>query len=409
MEKNMLKNKMYADYKKRLDIHGTVLYPAVMIAPVQKDILEDLISGDEINSIIDPFCGSGTALYEALEINSNLHLVGCDINPLAKLITEVKLRGVDENILADISTLKKTIPHIELEEIISFPNCNKWIRSDILESLSIIKDAINRIESDRNRKFFWCMLCDLIRKYSNTSSSTYKLYIKDRNKEATLENNLISDYLKKIEIEYNKFFASSDNCIIYKDDVNHLLPSFLDNTFDITITSPPYGDNLTTVPYGQFSMLSLYVIDSRDLDLEGWELGNYSVIDNHSLGGKRVKSIDISPDNMALISPYTSQISSSKREKVLRFFADYFRFLKETCRITRKYIVLTLGNRTVDRINIDLKTISMQYLETHGFKNIKATTRDIPYKRTPVITSCIDSSPVSSINKEYVIIHKKSL
>ena len=38
----MLKNKMYADYKKCLDIHGTVLYPAVMIAPVQKDILEEL-------------------------------------------------------------------------------------------------------------------------------------------------------------------------------------------------------------------------------------------------------------------------------------------------------------------------------------------------------------------------------
>ena len=127
------------------------------------------------------------------------------------------------------------------------------------------------------------------------------------------------------------------------------------------------------------------------------------------MGGKGIKSIDISPDNMALISPYTSQISDNKREKVLRFFDDYFRFLKEACRITRKYIVLTLGNRTVDRINIDLKTISIQYLETHGFKNIKATTRYIPYKRTPVITSCIDSSPVSSINKEYVIIHKKSL
>ena len=41
MEKNMPKNKMYTDYKKRLDIHGTVLYPAMMVAPVQEDILEE--------------------------------------------------------------------------------------------------------------------------------------------------------------------------------------------------------------------------------------------------------------------------------------------------------------------------------------------------------------------------------
>ena len=53
----------------------------------------------------------------------------------------------------------------------------------------------------------------------------------------------------------------------------------------ISITSPPYGDNATTVTYGQFSSLSLRWIDPKDLCLEGWELDNYSIIDSKSMGG----------------------------------------------------------------------------------------------------------------------------
>ena len=68
----MLKDVSYRDYKKKNDIHGTVLYPGVMVAPVQKDILEKLIDKDNMTSVFDPFHGSGTALYESLEICNNV-------------------------------------------------------------------------------------------------------------------------------------------------------------------------------------------------------------------------------------------------------------------------------------------------------------------------------------------------
>jgi len=86
----------YEDYKKNLDIHGTVLYPAVMVAPVQKEILTWLMNGRKNLRIFDPFHGSGTALYEALDIDSSVTILGYDINPLASLITLVKLQGIDE-------------------------------------------------------------------------------------------------------------------------------------------------------------------------------------------------------------------------------------------------------------------------------------------------------------------------
>ena len=170
----MLENIEYSDYKKREDIHGTVLYPAVMIAPIQNEVLTELIQKNKITSVFDPFHGSGTALYEAMEIDSNLHLVGCDINPLANLITRVKLDGVSKNIKDSLTLLIKHINNPGVVETIKFPNIEKWFRKDIIETLSIIKAAILQIDNDNDRRFFWIMLCDCIRKYSNTRSSTYK-------------------------------------------------------------------------------------------------------------------------------------------------------------------------------------------------------------------------------------------
>ncbi|MDC4624455.1 modification methylase, partial [Acinetobacter baumannii] len=79
----------------------------------------------------------------------------------------------------------------------------------------------------------------------------------------------------------------------------------------------------------------------------------------------------------------------------------------DICRVTDKYIVMTLGNRTVDRININLTEITSKYLESNGFMLIDTLTRDIPIKRTPKLTSKVRNEAVSSMNEEFVIIHSR--
>lgn len=402
----MLENIEYSDYRKQSDIHGTVLYPAVMIAPVQNEVLTALIEKNEITSVFDPFHGSGTALYEAMEIDERIHLVGCDINPLANLITRVKLEGVSSNISTNYEKLKNNILFPKVVEDVSFPNVTKWFRDDILETVSIIKSAICSIDNNQDRRFFWVMFCDCIRKYSNTRSSTYKLHIKEQEKINKIENHMIKDYFKAIEQAVDKYKKHTDNFILYKCDILQLLDKLPDAIFDISISSPPYGDNATTVPYGQFSMLDLYIIDNKDLDLEGWELDNYSAIDRKSMGGTK-KNEKMGKFEESLIKPYLNNIVKEKQDKVVRFFNDYFVWLRELCRVTEKYIVLTLGNRTVDRTKIDLTSITRDFLENNNFKNIEFAEREIPTKRTPKIISIVDLKPVDSMTKEYVIVHKK--
>jgi site-specific DNA-methyltransferase (cytosine-N4-specific) len=403
---NMKTDIAYKEYKKKSDIHGTILYPAVMVAPMQKEILGKLINKAEINSVFDAFHGSGTSLYETLEISDKIRLVGCDINPLANLITKVKLEGVNNNITKDIEKLKMYIESYDEYEKFDFNNIKKWFREDIIDSLSKLRDAIIKIENKQNRLYFWCMLCDIIRKYSNTRSSTYKLHTKKIEVINKMENNVVRDYINSVEKNMYKFNKHTSNFELFKCDTLKKIKEFKENEFDISITSPPYGDNATTVPYGQFSILDLKWIASEDLELEGWELENYAIIDTKSLGSCKI-GINISEYALKLLNPYLQKISESKKVKVEKFFNDYFVFLDELCRVTNNYIVMTLGNRTVDGININLTDITMKYLESKKFINLEFMEREILSKRTPKMTSRVNNKSVSSMNHEYVIIHQK--
>lgn len=391
----------FAKYR-RNDIHGVSLYPATMIAPVQQTILEKLFANEQINSVYDPYHGSGTALFEAAKLNPNCQITGCDINPLAHLITYSKLKGVTKKIKDDIQLLFSLIPKTP-EYNFEFHNISKWFRADIITSLKKIRWAITQISSKRNRAFFWIVFANIIRKYSNSRSSTYKLHIKDLVDINKLPNNLIRDFHKQVENNYQKFTLTVSNLTLLKGDTLKMSRKLKDRSIDLTITSPPYGDNGTTVPYGQFSSLALFWIDPQDLKLEGWELDNYSKIDRMSLGGQCKNTL--THFGRVLLEPYLNEISKEKQTKVINFFSDYFISLDDICRVTNKYIVMTLGNRTVDRVNINLTKITSQYLESNGFMLVDTLSRDIPVKRTPRLTSRVKNEAVSSMNEEFVIIH----
>ena len=61
-------------------------YPAMMIPQVARRLLERY--GTPGGWLLDPYCGTGTSLVEASLFGMNA--VGCDINPLVRLIARAK-------------------------------------------------------------------------------------------------------------------------------------------------------------------------------------------------------------------------------------------------------------------------------------------------------------------------------
>jgi site-specific DNA-methyltransferase (cytosine-N4-specific) len=397
----------YENYKKHLDIHGTVLYPAVMVAPVQKEVLTWLMDGRENLKIFDPFHGSGTALYEASDIDSSVSILGYDINPLASLITLVKLQGIDETSFDDDYNLLEAILKQDFQfPVMSFYKSDKWFKPDMMKTLSKVSYAIREIENKQNRQYFWVMFCDIIRRYSNTRSSTYKLHIKEQAKIDSFKNNIIRDFLAKVknsEVYYHNHFK---NFNLRKGDSLQLIKEVQDNSIDILVTSPPYGENATTVPYGQFSYLQLSFIDKKDLEFEGWELNSCQTLDTSSMGGAFAKS-ELNLEAQILIQTYLNRITKDKHRKVIRFFSDYFEFLDQAARVSNQYIVLTLGNRTVNRVKINLARVTEKYLETKGYVRKDKLSRKISSKRTPN-QILVKNKLTETMTKEYVLIMEKN-
>lgn len=169
----------YWDFKgtTKSGIHNIGKYPATMVPDMQYQLLS--VVSKHLNNknitLLDPFCGSGTTLVIAQELGINS--VGIDINPYATLLSFVKTNKYDKaDVYNAISTIKSNLEQGLNFPIFDFYNIKKWFRDDIIKSLSQIRHCILLEKSQDIRKFFWICLSEVIFKFSNDRTSTFKLH-----------------------------------------------------------------------------------------------------------------------------------------------------------------------------------------------------------------------------------------
>lgn len=91
-------------------VHGIHSYPAMMIYPISRNLIEIVKSNKEITSLLDPFAGSGTVLVEAM-LADIPEIYGNDLNPLARLVSKVKTTILDIDLLQE--TFKNIAQNID--------------------------------------------------------------------------------------------------------------------------------------------------------------------------------------------------------------------------------------------------------------------------------------------------------
>ena len=392
-------------------IHTIAKYPATMVAPMQYKLIEEIISvEDKISNILDPFHGSGTTLVEGKKFG--LELFGIDINPLANLITKVKLVGVDqEELKKSLEKFENNLNNLNLNFCHYFEKINKWFKPDIIDDLTRIRETIKKESDIEIRRYFWVCFSDVIRKYSNTRSNTFKLHVKEKKDIEQMKNEVIKDYLLKISTSFLDLPDSNakTDYNLFLGDVTKNLKVMKENSIDLICTSPPYGDNPTTVTYGQYSILQLLWIEKSDCSQFDEKLiGNFSKLDNISLGGngERINNL-----NLKTLNKILEQISKDKRKKVINFFIDYNEVFREMARVLKQnsLIVLTVGNRRVDNIVVELDKISIELAELYNLSLDVKLNREIPYKRMPKKLSSVgELGAVESMNKEIILIFRKN-
>lgn len=410
---------------KRSIAHALIQYPAMMVPQMQGELIDTIIScNPNIKSILDPFVGSGTTLSETMM--RGLDFGGFDINPLAILACKTKSGPFYANALEEkIKSLMQAIKEDKSrKKDHSFNKVDKWFEPKVQIDLCKIRRNIKKESSLWARRFFWLALCDTVRKSCNSRPTTYKLHIKAEEDIKDIQPP-IPYFIKKIQSnllhikEQKKALDKAGflNRARYDGDINLTLSDIRKTgndteKYDLLISSPPYGDNGTTVTYGQYSYLPLNWIDVDDIkeDIPEEYISVSTGIDSSSLGGskkdvsgklERIKNVS---DSFYRSYKEIPEDSKTGRERLVSFVHDIDEALEVIIQKlnNKACMVWTLGNRRIADKEIPLNAIFREILESKGCDFLREIKREIPSKRMPA-----RNKTSNTMNQETILIMRK--
>lgn len=443
--------------------HGLHNYPAMMVCPISRNIIRIINSISSVNSIFDPFMGSGTVLVEGMLSNIK-NIYGTDINPLALFLSMVKTTRIDVDMLhqeaqqlysriekqysqymeqvenvdeimchlynLDLADKKgwgadapqyllkyKTDHNLDIE-IPAFKNIGYWFKPRVILLLSLIKKEINKITDKQIKDFIYVAFSETIRFVSNKRNGEFKMFRIPSSKIASFKPNVIKEFTAILNRNIEKIGSFEELCNdidchsavnIYKNNAISL-ENIPDNTMDLIVTSPPYGDSRTTVAYGEYSRLSLQWLDLYDLSEK--EIFN---IDKTLMGGNKYKSgfeNTIPSETLRKSLDVIENLDLERAGDVYSFYLDLSKAIKAIAKKTKAggYQFWVVGNRTVKGETLQTDKIISEISSIYGLEHIYTVDRNIVNKVMPSQNSPTNKSGVKSstmTNEHIVILRKK--
>jgi hypothetical protein len=408
--------------------HGLFQYPAMMVPQMQRELMRRLVSEHAARRAYDPFVGSGTTLAEAML--QGLDFVGTDINPLAVLLCRAKsgpfyldaLEAAGQRAMTGAAADRSK--RIELD----WTGWEKWFRRDVAVDLSKLRRAIRAEPLRSNRRFLWVAIAETVRLVSNSRTSTVKLHTRPQTEIESRQIDVRAVF-KRILAKNLERFAEHRDALRARDVLTRQghyagqIAIYLHNatdgpatslgaaSSDLLVTSPPYGDNATTVPYGQQAFLPLQWIDLADIDslADSRFLASTFAIDSMSLGAPTRGALDavvglrsISPALDATLTSLASEPPDRAR-RVAAFWRDLDDTLDHVLHglAPDSLMAWTVGNRRVGGDQVPMDDILTQILVHRGCVNIARLGREIPDYRKRMASR---NSVAQTMNLEQVLV-----
>jgi len=240
------------DFKKSKSdlIHSIHPYPAKFIADIPRTLLSKFPLPK--NSLVfDPFCGSGVTLLESQR--AGLESLGVDLNPIACLISRVKVNKLDFDLIKEsdriIEKVKQTRGRVTVPKI---PNVDHWFKKEIQKALTLLINEINKVRNPVKLNALKFCVSSIIVKVSNQDSDT---------RYASVENNhSFDDVLRFFKEASQKLVKAksaeqntSESTVLNKSSLL-LQPSDFPKKIGMVITSPPYPNAYEYWLYHKYRM-----------------------------------------------------------------------------------------------------------------------------------------------------------
>lgn len=223
----------------------------------------------------------------------------------------------------------------------------------------------------------------------------------------------ISDFISVLTLNGNikrgKYIKKAD--VVWGDSLSGIKTK---KTFNLLVTSPPYGDTQTTVTYGQFSYLPLQWIPVSDIDdnIDLDYLRTTQEIDYRSLGGQikgNIKDIEEQMfEKSQTLKKFITQFDNAERkkaEKVTRFIYELDCSIDKMLQKMKdnSFLAWTIGNRNVNKQVVRNDLILSELFFSKKIELFTGLERDILSKRMPGRNNFSNT-----MSKESILIFKKN-
>ena len=381
-------------------------YPAMMIPQIARKLLKKY--GIEGGWLLDPYCGTGTSLVEASLFG--MHSVGCDINPLVRLIATAKSTSICLSTLdGTLNRLNEDLFQIEFREgkvpeapIPDILNLGYWFSEEVIKSLAYLRNRINKVEDEAVRNFILVAFSETVREVSYTRNGEFKLYRMSAKKLENFNPDVFGIFSKKLSRNRHglaAFLEKQKSVEVSVSDVNTAqgefpMPRPLGG-YDLVITSPPYGDSHTTVAYGQFSRLAAEWIG----------LPNARKIDKLAMGGQRSKET-LTDSPVASAIEKIRAVDEKRAREVSAFYIDLGRSINSVAQVLSPNAIIcyVVGNRRVKEVMLPTDEFIVSAFRQHGFRHKTTIVRNIPNKWMPK-----KNSPTNVAGETSTTMHEENI
>jgi hypothetical protein len=229
--------------------HGFHTYPARMHPGLARAVLAAFATRGQ--RLLDPFCGSGTVLIEAMV--AGLRPLGVDLNPLATRIAAVQCELRDAGGRARFERTLELVTAASLERVRGRvpvkaplgPRERAHYQPHVLLELAGLREEIARVTPDADRAALEVVFSALLVKFSRQRADTSGEHVDKR-----LRKGLVSEFFARKGTElvtrwtalYHAAGPHAREPLLITGDARRL-PALIGGrgAADLVVTSPPYG------------------------------------------------------------------------------------------------------------------------------------------------------------------------
>lgn len=400
-------------------------YPAKLLAHIPYFFLNNTCFSKEGDTILDPFCGTGTVLLEANLAGRNA--LGADANPLARKIASVKTEKLDDLKLNE--TLKIIIHRAKLFRKVEYPNVinrDFWFPANTQYQLAKIRRAIDELPNDKYKAFFEICFSNCIKKVSYADpriAVPVKLnpdrFEKSSDQYRKIKNRLTE--LKSVDV-FEKFRGiCTDNitrvkklsCIsskisskIISENAQIITASIgrktllKDNSVDMILTSPPYAGAQKYIRSSSLNLGWLGITEVEDLkSLDKKSIGRENYLSSE------IKEIKTGISSADKLLKELFQLNKQRAYIVGNYLLEMKVALDESIRVLKNdgYFIIVIGNNKVCNCEFNTQEYLTEYVESKGLKLQFKLIDDI--KSYGLMTKRNKTADI--ISREWILVFKK--